>query len=123
MADMYKRIDSLLSDRGISGAKMSSDLGMSRSFMTELRKGRAKSVKIETAQRIADYFGVSVSYLLGEDEETKKAHTEAGEHLVDMSDVDIAFYGGYKELTEEQQEAVRRMVQAMRGQQTQKNSD
>ena len=123
MADMYKRIDSLLSDRGISGAKMSSDLGMSRSFMTELRKGRAKSVKIETAQRIADYFGVSVSYLLGEDEETKKAPTEAGEHLVDMSDVDIAFYGGYKELTEEQQEAVRRMVQAMRGQQTQKNSD
>ena len=66
MADMYKRIDELLAERGITGAKMSSDLGMSRSFMTELRKGRAKSVKLETAQKIADYFDVSVHYLLGE---------------------------------------------------------
>lgn len=75
MADMYKRIDILLKERGISGAKMSSDLGMSCSFMTELRKGRAKSVKIETAQKIADYFGVSVHFLTGE-EETKKSLAE-----------------------------------------------
>lgn len=63
MSDMYERIDKLLNEKGITGAKMSSDLGMSRSFMTELRKGRAKSVKIETAQKIANYFGVSVEYL------------------------------------------------------------
>ena len=36
------RIDALLKERGITGAKMSTDLGMSRSFMTELRKGRAQ---------------------------------------------------------------------------------
>lgn len=63
MANMYERIDALLQSKGITGAKMSSDLGMSRSFMTELRKGRAKSVKIETAQKIANYLGVSVEYL------------------------------------------------------------
>lgn len=72
MADMYKIIDALLQERGISGAKMSADLGMSRSFMTELRKGRAKSIKAETAQKIADYFGVSTDYLLG-NEDSKKA--------------------------------------------------
>lgn len=65
MADLYKIIEDLLKEKGVSGAQMSRDLGMSRSFMTELRKGRAKSVKMETAQRIADYFGVSVDYLLG----------------------------------------------------------
>ena len=32
--------------------------------MTELRKGRAKSVKIETAQKIANYLEVPVDYLL-----------------------------------------------------------
>jgi transcriptional regulator with XRE-family HTH domain len=63
MADMYERIDELLKKRGITGAKMSSDLNMSRSFMTELRKGRAKSVKLDTAQKIADYLQVSVRYL------------------------------------------------------------
>lgn len=65
MSDLYKTIDELLTERGITGAKMSSDLGMSRSFMTELRKGRAKSIKTETAKKIADYFGVSTDYLLG----------------------------------------------------------
>lgn len=65
MADLYKIIEKLLKEKGVSGAQMSRDLGMSRSFMTELRKGRAKSVKMETAQRIADYFDVSVDYLLG----------------------------------------------------------
>lgn len=63
MADMYERIDDLLKKKGITGAKMSDELGMSRSFMTELRKGRAKSVKLETAQKIADYLQVSVKYL------------------------------------------------------------
>ncbi len=65
MADLYKIIDELLKEKGVSGSKMSSDLGMSRSFMTELRKGRAKSIKTETAKKIADYFGVSTDYLLG----------------------------------------------------------
>lgn len=65
MAEMYEIIDSLLKERGISGAQMSSDLGMSRSFMTELRKGRAKGIKLETAQKIAEYFGVSVDFLSG----------------------------------------------------------
>ena len=65
MADIYKTIDELLRQKGVSGARMSQDLGMSRSFMTELRKGRAKSIKAETAQKIAYYFGVTVEYLLG----------------------------------------------------------
>lgn len=65
MAEMYEIIDTLLKERGISGAQMSSDLGMSRSFMTELRKGRAKGIKLETAQKIAEYFGVSVDFLSG----------------------------------------------------------
>lgn len=60
-----ERIDGMLRERGISGSRMSADLGMSRSFMTELRKGRAKGVNAETAARIADYLGVSTDYLLG----------------------------------------------------------
>lgn len=74
MAEMHEIIDALLNERHISGAQMSADLGMSRSFMTELRKGRAKGIKLETAQKIAEYFDVSLNYLLGE--ETEKAPVE-----------------------------------------------
>ena len=44
MEGICERIEALLKERGISGSRMSADLGMSRSFMTELRKGRAKGV-------------------------------------------------------------------------------
>lgn len=71
MAEIHETIDQLLKERGISGAKMCKDLGMSRSFLTELRKGRAKGITTETAQKLADYFGVSTDYLLGKEETNK----------------------------------------------------
>ena len=103
MADMYKKIDELLQQKGISGAKMSADLGMSRSFMTELRKGRAKSVKIETAQKIADYFGVSLSDLLGDEPGATRQVSDA--------DIKFALFGGDGEITDEMYEEVRRFAQ------------
>ena len=54
MEGICERIEALLKERGISGSRMSADLGMSRSFMTELRKGRAKGVSAENAA-LAEY--------------------------------------------------------------------
>ncbi len=65
MPELYEIIDSLCRQKGISGAKMAADLGMSRSTLTELRSGRNRSFTLATAQKIADYFGVSVDTLAG----------------------------------------------------------
>ena len=95
MADMYKVIDELLQERGISGAKLSADLGMSRSFMTELRKGRAKGITLATAQKIADYFGVPVTRLTGEETPTQPARP------VSEEDIKFALFGGDGEITDD----------------------
>lgn len=108
MADMYKIIDELLTEKGISGVKMSTDLGMSRSFMTELRKGRAKSVKLETAQKIADYLGVSVARLLGEEE--KNPSPNGRERNVTDEDIKFALFGGEGVITDEMYEEVKRFA-------------
>ena len=108
MAEMYEIIDALLQDRGVSGAQMSADLGMSRSFMTELRKGRAKGIKLETAQKIAEYFGVSVDYLLGE--ETTKTPVEANRRTVSDEDIQFALFGGRDEITESMYEEVKKFA-------------
>ena len=84
---------------------MSADLGMSRSFMTELRKGRAKSIKAETAQKIADYFGVSTDYLLGK--ETEKAPAETGKRSISDDDIKFALFGGDGEITDSMYDEVR----------------
>jgi transcriptional regulator with XRE-family HTH domain len=48
------------------------DLGMSKSTLSDLKNGRKKSFSAETAHKIASYLGVSVAYLLGEEERGEK---------------------------------------------------
>lgn len=108
MADMYKKIDELLAQKGISGAKMSADLGMSRSFMTELRKGRAKSVKLETARKIADYLDVSLEYLL--DGTVDPVPGETRGRAVTDEDIKFALFGGDGEITDAMYQEVKRFA-------------
>lgn len=105
MNDLYENIQSLCQAKGIRPGYLCSELGLSRGLMTDLKMGRKKSVSAQTAQKIAAYFGVSVGYLLGQQEETPSDILE---------EVDVAFYGEFKELDEEQKESVRNMVRLMR---------
>ena len=68
MATLYETLDTLCKEKGVKGGRMCTDLGISKSLMTDLKSGRKKSVNAETAQKLASYFGVSVGYLLGEEE-------------------------------------------------------
>ena len=70
MSTLYEILDALCAEKGIKGGRMCTDLGISKSLMTDLKNGRKKGVNAETAQKLASYFDVSVGYLLGE--ETKK---------------------------------------------------
>lgn len=67
MANLYEKIMFLCNEKGIQGSKMCDDLGFSRSMLTELKKGRAKTLKLETAIAIADYFNVTVDYFSDKD--------------------------------------------------------
>lgn len=103
MENLYERIQSLCEKKGIRPGRLCDELNLSRSLMTDLKMGRKKTVNAETAQKIAGFFGVSVAYLLGQEAETG---------LLDQ--VDVAFYGEFKELNEEEKETVRDMVRLMR---------
>lgn len=72
MGTLYERIISLCQEQGITGGKMCTDLRMSKGTLTDLKMGRQKSLSAEKAQKIASYLGVSVAYLLGEEEKGKK---------------------------------------------------
>ena len=71
METLYERIQTLCKSKGVSGSRMCLDLGLSKSTMTDLKKGRTKGVSTNTAQKIASYFGISVDNLLGEDKNEK----------------------------------------------------
>ena len=107
MAEMYEIIDKLLQERGISGAQMSIDLGMSRSFMTELRKGRAKGIKLDTARKIASYLGVSVTCLLGEE----PVQPPSVQPTVSEEDIKFALFQGRKGITDEMYQEVKNFAE------------
>ena len=65
MCKVAKLIDDRLNELGIKGSKMCDDLGISRSTLTELRKGRAKSLSPQTAYPIAEYLELDACELMG----------------------------------------------------------
>lgn len=115
MDSLYDSILSLCNRSGIRPGRLCDELGLSRGLITDLKMGRKKSVSAETAQKIAAYFGVSVGYLLGQEQARPSADI--------LEQVDVAFYGDFKELDEEQKEAVRDMVRLMRERRTAKQRD
>ena len=103
MCTLYERIIELCKANGVSGSRMCLDLGLSKSTLSDIKCGRKKGISTTTAQKMATYLGVSVGYLLGE-EETEKAPTVSGERSVSDSvsddDIKFALFGGSGEITD-----------------------
>lgn len=92
MDDLYKRIEALCSQKGITITGMCKESGANRASLTDLKKGRKQGLSAETLAKIATYFKVSVDFLLGV--ETKKAPTQEGEREIDDRKMKAAFLGG-----------------------------
>ena len=110
MANLYESILTLCERDGIRPGRLCDELGISRGLMTDLKMGRKKGVNAETAQKIASFFGVSVGHLLG----IEGSDTVQSSNTINLDQIDVAFYGEFKELSEEDKETVRDMVRIMR---------
>lgn len=66
--NLYNRIVSLCEKAGVAPSRMCKDVGISRSTMTELKSGRYAGLQQKTLAKIADYFSVTVDYLIGSDD-------------------------------------------------------
>ena len=110
MANLYESVLALCERDGIRPGRLCDELGISRGLMTDLKMGRKNGVNAETAQKIASFFGVSVGYLLG----IEGSDAVEGSEAVNLDQIDVAFYGEFKELSEEDKETVRDMVRIMR---------
>ena len=79
MGTLYENLKELCEERNIAPSNFGTDISGSKAFMTELKMGRKKGVSAKTAQKIADYFGVSVDRVLyGKREEEEKTVESGG---------------------------------------------
>lgn len=108
MATLYENISKLCAKNGIKGGKMCTDLCISKGLLTDLKMGRRSGVSAVTAQKIADYFGVTVGYLLGTDDaEIKKSPAEPKLSRGEEEVLEL-----FRQIPEDQQPVVLAMIRA-----------
>jgi len=98
---MYDIFEQLLQKNGVTAYKVSKETGVTQSTLSDWKRGRS-TPKTDNMKKIADYFGVTVDYLMtGEDAkvttpevsriETLAAHFE-GEEITDEEMEEIMNY-------------------------------
>ena len=115
MATLYENIIALCESRGIKGGKMCTDTGISKGLLTDLKMGRRTGVSAVTAQKIASYFGVSVGYLLGEEEKINADPVGAAERHIEMiTDEDLNdIFDDFKTLDAAKRQIVKDLVHSL----------
>lgn len=79
MSDLYSNIHALCEKENIKDGTLCSKIEIRRSLLSELKAGRTKKLSAETLSKIADYFGVTVDYLLTGEEPEQKEKPAPGE--------------------------------------------
>ncbi len=64
---LYEKIYALCEQNGIKPATLAHNLGFSKNFFTEMKSGRTKSPSAMRLCAIAEYFGMGVDELLGDE--------------------------------------------------------
>ena len=73
---MYEIFEKLMSERGLTHYKVSKATGVSQSSLSDWRLGKGVP-GAKTLSKLAEFFGVSVDYLIGR--ETEKAPASEAE--------------------------------------------
>ena len=72
---MYEIFEQLLQKYGLTAYKVSKETGITQSTLSDWKRGRS-TPKTENMKKIADYFGVTVEYLMTGKEEPKERAPE-----------------------------------------------
>ena len=88
MSTLYENIRFYCERAGISGAKLCTDTGISKSTLTSLKTGRTQKISTGNLEKMAVRLGITVNDLLGISEQQKKPTLETKSEL-NMDDVKL----------------------------------
>ena len=101
---VFDRVKNLADKRGMSIADVEEKVGMGKNAIYKWKRQNAATDKLEL---VADYFDVSIDYLLGRTEKSKES--DPAKDLDEILDKAMSFDG--KPLTEIDKEAIRAFLQ------------
>ena len=86
---MYEKFNKLLQEKGLTAYKVAKDTGVSRSTLAAWKKNEY-TPKLDKLQKLANYLGVSVSYLTGESDEIGNTEQVQNGYYVDKETAEYA---------------------------------
>lgn len=110
MSNLYENIKELCDEKGVKPGKMCTDASVSKGLITDLKMGRKKTVHVETAQKIADYFGVTVDRVLGAEKEAAAPKDDG------LSPMESQLMEYVRALTDDQKKMLLAQLQALKNQ-------
>lgn len=110
MVEMYKRINDLCKANKTNVTAMCKELNIARSSLSELNRGRTKSLSYEYISKIANYFGVEPDYIAGKTDKEKSSPQKSDEPDITFDDFTYALHNETKELTEENKQRLLEMA-------------
>ena len=101
----FNRFKQLCDQREISVYRACTDIGLNRSAVAKWKSGGKPNGS--TAAKLADYFGVTTDYLLGQSEEHAPG---AKSRVVSDEEIKFALFGGDGEITDAMFEEVKQFA-------------
>ena len=111
----FNRFKALCDERGVSVYRACTDIGLNRSAVAKWKAGGHPNGT--TAGKLADYFGVTTDYLLGQTDLCRGPETQ---RPVSDEDIKFALFGGDGEITDAMFEEVKRFAAYVRQREEQK---
>lgn len=103
------KIKSLRKAAGLTQTELGERVGVKKNAVSKWECGRVEDIPTATLKALAALFDVPTSYLI--DDETMTPSVPVTDVL---DEVDVAFYGEYRELSEDDKDTIRDMVRIMR---------
>ena len=109
MANLYENIEKLCKQRGVNVTTMCKESGASRGSLTDLKNGRKQSLKYETLDKIASYFGTSVDALVSGNQKENPPQQPQSEVDADIKWIEQKLV----EMPKEKREALMKLIKTM----------
>lgn len=109
MANLYENIEKLCKQRGVNVTTMCKESGASRGSLTDLKNGRKQTLKYETLDKIASYFGTSVDTLVSGEQKENPRQQPQSEVDADIKWIEQKLV----EMPKEKREALMKLIKTM----------
>lgn len=109
MANLYENIEKLCKQRGVNVTTMCKESGASRGSLTDLKNGRKQTLKYETLDKIASYFGTSVDVLVSGEQKENPPKQPQSEVDADIKWIEQKLV----EMSKEKREALMKLIRTM----------